>query len=68
MLNISKIFVISLAIIIPFRKRIKTWGHRTNYISGGPNLTLPPLISSIILYKKLKVDHFRYFDDAPFSI
>ena len=23
-------------------KRKKLWGHQTNYLSGGPNLTIPP--------------------------
>ena len=47
-------------------KRIKLWGHQTNYLSGGPNLTTPPYISCIILYNKLKVDNFGHFNDAPF--
>ena len=40
----------------------KKWGgggcHRTNYLSGGPNLTLPPQNSKIIQYKTLRSDFF----------
>ena len=34
--------------------RKKIGGHRTNYLSGGPNLTPFPQISRIIQYKTLR--------------
>ena len=47
---------ISWTIILPFRKKKKNGGHRTNYLSGGPNLTPPPHIMRIIQYKTLRSD------------
>ena len=35
-------------------KRKGIGDHRTIYLSGGPNLTLPPKISRIIKYKTLR--------------
>ena len=35
-------------------KRKQIEGHQTNNLSGGPNLTPPPQILSIIQYKTLK--------------
>ena len=32
----------------------KKWGHRTNDLSGGPNVTPPPQITRIIQYKALR--------------
>ena len=46
------------------KKRIKIWGHRTNSLSGGPNLTPPPYVSCVIQYKKFRNAHFGRFDDA----
>ena len=42
------------------RKNKKWEGHRTNYLSGGPNLTIPPHISRIILYTTLMSVIFRH--------
>ena len=44
-----------------FKKRIKIWGHRTNSLSGGPNL----MHNS---YKKFRNDHFGHFDDAILQV
>ena len=49
-------------------KRIKIWGHRTNSLSRGPNLTPPPLVSGATQYKKLRNDHFGRFYDAIFLV
>ena len=46
------------------KKKIKIWGHRTNSLSRGPNLTPPPYVSCVIQYKKFGDDHFGRFDDA----
>ena len=49
---------ISWTIILPFRKKKKIEGHRTNYLSGRPNLTPPPQVMRIIQYKTLRSDFF----------
>ena len=49
------------------KKRIRIWGHRTNSLSGGPNLTLPLYVSCINQFKKFRNYHFGRFDDAKFT-
>ena len=44
------------------KKRIQIWGHRTNSLSTGQNLTSPPEVSCEIQYKKSSNDHFDRFD------
>ena len=46
-----------------FQKK-EIWGHRTNSLSGGPNLTQPPQVSSVIQYKQFRNARFGRFDDA----
>ena len=45
----------------------KTGGSHANYLSGGPNLSPPPHISSIIQYKTLRRDCFAIFM-APYYL
>ena len=54
-------------IITPFRKNNKKSGVTELIIClEGQNLAQPSEISCIILYQKLKIEHSRHFDDAPF--
>ena len=47
------IVIISWTIIWHFRKK-KKWGHRTNYLAGGPKLSSTPQILRIIQLKNLR--------------
>ena len=40
--------------ILSKKNKKKIGGHRTNYISGGPNLTHPHIITRVIQYKALR--------------
>ena len=65
MLKILKIYFYFMDFYTTFqKKRIKIWGHRTNSLSGGPNLTPPPKVPCVIQYKKFRNAQFDRFDDA----
>ena len=46
------------------KEKGKIVGRHAKYLSGGLNLTPSPVISYIILYKKLRTDHLDHCDDA----
>ena len=39
--NLKNLFLCHGLLYYLLEKRIKIWGHRTNSLSGGPNLTHP---------------------------
>ena len=62
--NLKNLFLFHGLLYYLSEKIIKIWGHRTNSLSGGPNLTPPLYVSCVLQYKKFRNAHFGHFDDA----
>ena len=59
--NLKNLFLFHGLLYYLSEKRIKNWSHRTNFLSGGPNLTPSPYVSCVI-----QECQFRSFLVMPF--
>ena len=62
--NLKNLFLFHGLLYYLSEKRIKVWGHRTNSLSGGPNLTPPLKVPCVFQYKKFWNAHFGHFGDV----